>query len=120
MDVPHPDDTWMEIPMLPEAGKFGTKIDDTHPGYPWWFAFHPVKGLPERLLAGRSDIYLNFCLDHLTKDSGSIDAFDRKVYMTEYSVRAGDAWYQAFPQDGLDAKQYPKLQMAVLGLGDYL
>jgi len=38
--------------------------------------------------------------------------------MTEYSVRAGDAWYQAFPQDGLDAKQYPKLQMAVLGLGD--
>ena len=53
--------------MLPEAGKFGTKIDDTHPGYPWWFAFHPVKGPPERLLAGRSDIYLDFCLDHLLK-----------------------------------------------------
>ena len=36
--------------------------------------------------------------------------------MTEYSVRAGDAWYQAFPQDALDVKQYPKLLMPVLGL----
>jgi len=116
LDVPHPDDAWMKIPMLPEVGKFGTKIDDAHPGYPWFFAFHQVKGLPERLLAGRTDIYLNFCLDYLTKDSGSIDAFDRKVYATQYSVRAGDAWFQAFPQDVLDVKQYPKLEMPVLGL----
>src|SRR5271155_3857388 len=88
LDVPPPDDAWMKIPMLPEVGKFGTEIDDAHPGYPWFFAFHQVKGLPERLLAGRTDIYLNFCLDYLTKDSGSIDAFDRKVYATEYSVKA--------------------------------
>ncbi len=106
----------MKIPMLPEVGRFGTKIDDAHPGYPWFFAFHQVKGLPERLLAGRTDIYLNFCLDYLTKDSGSIDAFDRKLYVTEYSVRDGDAWFQAFPQDVLDAKQYQKLEMPVLGL----
>jgi len=116
MDVPHPDDTWMKIPLLPEVGKFGAKIDDTHPGYPWFFAFHQVKGLPERLLEGRTDLYLNFLLDYLTKDSASIDAFDRKVYATEYSVRSGDAWFQAFPQDVLDAKQYPKLEMPVLGL----
>jgi pimeloyl-ACP methyl ester carboxylesterase len=116
MDVPHPDDGWMKIPMLPQVGKFGTKIDDMHPAYPWFFAFQQVKGLPERLLEGRTDMYLNFCIDYLTKESASIDAFDRKVYVTEYSVRSGDAWFQAFPQDVLDAKQYPKLEMPVLGL----
>ena len=106
----------MKIPMLPRVGSFGTKIDDMHPAYPWFFAFQQVKGLPERLLEGRTDIYLNFCLDYLTKDSASIDAFDRKTYATEYSVRSGDAWFQAFPQDVLDARQYPKLEMPVLGL----
>ena len=117
MDVPHPDETWMQIPMLPAAGKFGAKIDDQHPGYVWWFAFQQVKGLPERLLDGRIDIYINFCLDYLTKDSSSIDEFDRKVYVSEYSVRANDAWFQAIPQDALDVKQFPKLEMPVLGLG---
>jgi hypothetical protein len=64
MDVPHPDDGWMKIPMLPQVGKFGAKIDDMHPAYPWFFAFQQVKGLPERLLEGRTDIYLNFCVDY--------------------------------------------------------
>ncbi len=117
MDVPHPDETWMQIPMLPAAGKFGTKIDDWRPGYVWWFAFQQVKGLPECLLEGRIDIYINFCLDYLTKDSSSIDELDRRVYVSEYSVRASDAWFQAVPQDALDVKQFPKLEMPVLGLG---
>jgi pimeloyl-ACP methyl ester carboxylesterase len=117
MDVPHPDETWMQMPLLPAVGKFGTKIDDQHPGYPWWFAFQQVKGLPERLLDGRIGLYINFCLDYLTKDSSSIDAFDRKVYVSEYSIRANDAWFQAIPQDALDVKQFPKLEMPVLGLG---
>lgn len=117
MDVPHPDETWMQMPLLPAVGQFGTKIDDQHPGYAWWFAFQQVKGLPERLLDGRIDTYLNFCLDYLTKDSSSIDEFDRKVYVSEYSVRANDAWFQAISQDALDVKQFPKLEMPVLGLG---
>ncbi len=107
----------MQIPLLPAAGKFGTKIDDRHPGYVWWFAFQQVKGLPERLLEGRVAIYINFCLDYLTKDSSSIDEFDRRVYVSEYSVRANDAWFQAIPQDALDVKQFPKIEMPVLGLG---
>jgi pimeloyl-ACP methyl ester carboxylesterase len=79
LDVPHPDDSWMKIPLLPGLGKFGAKIDDTHPPYPWFFAFQQLRGLPERLLDGRTAIYLNFCLDYLTKDSASIDAHDREV-----------------------------------------
>lgn len=117
LDVPHPDDSWMKIPMLPELGKFGARIDDDHPVYPWWFAFHQVKGLPEQLLEGRVDIYLNYCIDYLSRDPAAIDAFDRRVYVDHYSIHAGDAWYQAFPQDVIDAREYPTLDMPVLGLG---
>ena len=121
MDVPHPDDFFMALPLLPQVGKFGAKIDASHPGYPWWFAFHQVKGLPEKLLKGRMDIYQDFLLDYLAKDSRSIGSFDRSVYHAAYrspdAIRAGDAWYQAFSQDVLDARKYPKLTMPVLGLG---
>lgn len=117
LDVPHPDDGWMKIPMLPDVNKFGSKIDADHPVYPWWFAFHQVKGLPEQLLAGRVDLYLNYCIDYLSLDPALIDAFDREVYATHYSIHAGDAWYQAFSQDVIDARQYPALEMPVLGLG---
>ena len=121
LDVPHPDEFFSEIRMLPEVGKFGDKIDDEHPGYPWWFAFHQVKGLPEKILEGRFPIYQNFLLDYLSKDSNSIGPRDRAVYAAAYSspdaIRAGDAWYQAFMQDVIDSKTYKKLEMPVLGLG---
>lgn len=121
MDVPHPDDFFLQMKLLPELGKFGNKIDSEHPGYPWWFAFHQVKLLPEKLLAGRFDIYQDFLLDYLLRDPHSIDARDRSVYHAAYAspeaIRAGDAWYQTFMQDVVDLKSYPKLQMPVLGLG---
>jgi pimeloyl-ACP methyl ester carboxylesterase len=121
MDVPHPDEFFSEIRMLPEAGKFGDKIDDEHPGYPWWFAFHQVKGLPEQVLQGRFPIYQNFLIDYLIKDPKSISQRDRAIYAAAYStpdaIRCGDAWYQAFPQDIIDDKTYGKLEMPVLGLG---
>jgi pimeloyl-ACP methyl ester carboxylesterase len=107
--------------MLPEQGKFGAKIDDDHPGYPWWFAFHQVKGLPEKVLEGRFQIYQDFLIDYLLKDSKSIGPRDRAIYAAAYSsldaIRAGDAWYQTFPQDIIDSKTYKKLEMPVLGLG---
>ena len=121
LDVPHPDEFFSEIRMLPEPGKFGAKIDDEHPGYPWWFAFHQVKGLPERVLEGRFQIYQDFLIDYLLKDSKSIGPRDRAIYAAAYSspdaIRAGDAWYQTFPQDIVDSKTYKKLEMPVLGLG---
>jgi pimeloyl-ACP methyl ester carboxylesterase len=88
LDAPHPNENTMKRPGLPAVGTFGAKIDEDHPIYPWWFAFHQVKGLPEKLLAGRESIYINFLLDYLTKDSTSISEFDRKVYVANYLVRA--------------------------------
>jgi hypothetical protein len=64
LDVPHPDEFFSEIRMLPEPGKFGAKIDDEHPSYPRWSAFHQVKGLPERVLEGRFQIYPDFLIDY--------------------------------------------------------
>jgi pimeloyl-ACP methyl ester carboxylesterase len=57
----------------------------------------------------------------MLKDEGAIDARDRAVYAAAYSsrdaIRAGDAWYQAFPQDIVDGGRYAKLTMPVLGFG---
>ncbi len=121
LDIPHPDEVMSEFRILPEPGKFGAKIDDDHPGYPWWFAFHQVKGLPEQILDGRFPIYQGFLFDYLLKDSASIGPHDRAIYAAAYSskdaIRAGDAWYQSFPQDIVDSKAYKKLEMPVLGLG---
>ena len=121
LDVPHPDEFFTQMPLLPQLGTFGDKIDAEHPGYPWWFAFHQVKGLPEQLVAGRQKIYLDWMFDYLTLDSNSISAADRAIYQAAYAsrdaLRAGDAWYQAFTQDVLDMKSYARLSMPVLGLG---
>lgn len=120
LDVPHPDAELAKWPLLPTAGTFGDKIDENH-AYPWWFAFHQVKGLPEDILVGREAIEQKWFFRYLTKDESKIDARDRAVYATAYAsrdaIRAGNAWYQAFPQDIVDDGNYAKLEMPVLALG---
>jgi hypothetical protein len=111
------------LPKVPVSrkGKFGARIDDEHPGYLWWFAFHQVKGLPEKVLEGRFQIYQDFLLDYQLTDPKSIGSRDRAIYAAAYAspdaIRAGDAWYQAFPQHIIDSKTHKKLEMPVLGLG---
>jgi pimeloyl-ACP methyl ester carboxylesterase len=120
LDVPHPDVELAKWPLLPTAGTFGDKIDEDH-AYAWWFAFHQVKGLPEDLLAGRQDIEQRWFFRYLMKDESKIDARDRAVYAAAYAgrdaIRAGNAWYQAFPQDIIDDGTYSRLEMPVLALG---
>lgn len=119
-DVPHPDVSLYSWPLLPQAGTFGDKIDDAHP-FAWWFAFHQVKGLPEQILEGRQYLEQEWFFRYLLKDESAIDARDRAVYRKAYesraAIRAGNAWYQAFPQDILDDKGYGKLTMPVLAVG---
>ncbi len=119
LDVPHPDEALMSWPLLPAANTFGDKLDPANI-FPWWFAFYQVKGLPEDLLEGRVQILQAWFFRYLLKDESAIDARDRAVYAKAYesrdAIRAGNAWYQAFPQDILDDKTYSRLQMPVLGL----
>ena len=122
LDVPHPDESWYSFPMLPREGQFGDKIDSTHPPYPWWFAFHQVRGLDEKLLAGNGmREYIAWLFNYMLVDNAKIEPIDLAVYSDAYStpngIRAGHAWYQAWPTDIRDQKTYPKLAMPVLGLG---
>lgn len=122
LDVPHPDESWYEFPMLPKEGQFGDKIDADHPPYPWWFAFHQVRGLDERLLAGNGmREYIAWLFNYMLEDNSKLEPLDLAVYGDAYStpagIRAGHAWYQAWPRDIEDQKGYAKLTMPVLGLG---
>ena len=109
--------TW---PMLPTAGTFNDKLDENH-AYVWWFAFHQVKGLPEDLLEGRAYLQQAWMFRYLMQDESKLDSLDRAVYAAAYdsrdAIRAGDAWYQAFPQDILDNESYAPLAMPVLAIG---
>ena len=120
LDVTHPHAGFAAIPLLPGVGTFGDKVDDGQI-YLWWFAFHQVKGLPEQLLEGRAHLEQEWFFHYLLKDDAAIDARDRAVYAAAYAsrdaIRAGNAWYQAFPQDIVDDGTYAKLEMPVLGLG---
>jgi len=120
LDVPHPDADLAKWPLLPTVGTFGDKIDEDH-AYAWWFAFHQVKGLPEDILEGRQDVEQKWFFRYLMKDESKIDARDRAVYAAAYAsrdaIRAGNAWYQAFPQDIVDDGTYRKVAAPVLALG---
>jgi pimeloyl-ACP methyl ester carboxylesterase len=120
MDVPHPDESFAAVLMLPALGTPTDKLDPARP-YLWWFAFNQMKGMPEDLLTGRFALAQKYIFHYLLKDDRSINAFDRAVYAHAYNtregIRAGNGWYQAFAQDIQDYKGYQKLTMPVLGLG---
>lgn len=122
VDVAPPDKSLATWPMLPGLGTFGDKVGDGSHAYVWWFAFHQVKGLPELLMAdGRIRMEQDWFFHYLTRDEATIDALDRAIYQAAYTspeaIRAGDAWYQAFPQDIVDDEGFDKLTMPVLAVG---
>lgn len=120
IDVPHPDETFAAMPMLPALGTPTDKLDPARP-YVWWFAFNQLNGLPEDLLEGRAAIFQKAVFHYLLKDDSAMSKLDRAVYASAYNsreaIRAGNAWYQAFTQDIEDYKKYGPLKMPVLGLG---
>lgn len=122
LDVPYPDDSWLSFPILPAEGSFGTKVDASHPPYPWWFAFHNVGPLAERLLAGNGmRDYIAYLYSYLSYDNANIAPLDLAVFGDRYSsterIRAGHAWYRAWPQDIRERRAYAPVTMPVLGLG---
>ena len=121
MDVAPADKSLMTWPILPQVNTFGDRIDPAH-AFPWWFAFHQVKGLPEKMLeGGRISLEQDWIFHYLAINDASIPPEDRAVYATAYytadAIRAGDAWYQTFSQDAIDDDGYAKINMPVLALG---
>lgn len=111
LDTPPPDENMYKLPMMPVPGNL----------HPWWIAFNQVKELPEKLLAGRMHYLLDWIFDQLLVQKQNISEFDRavyaKTYETEEGISASNAWYQAFPNDIRDFKNYGKLEMPVLAIG---
>src|SRR5262249_40582462 len=114
MEFPHPDDSLLTFPLLPAQGTFGDKMGSSRP-YLWWFAFNQVKGLPEKMLAGRIRLEQDWIFKYFLVDERAIDARDRRVYERAYNsadaIRASNAWYQAFAQDVIDNRGYGKVEM---------
>ena len=123
LDGSHPSEGMMQMPLIPPAGTFEQKMD-AHMPYAWWMGFNQVKELPEKILAGRFQYLLDWLLQYAMIDDTRMSSFEREVYASAYneaeSIRASNAWYQAFSQDIEDAESYPQLTMPVLGIGSYV
>lgn len=122
LDVAPADAGLAKWPLLPGVGTFGEKVGDGSTAYPWWFAYHQVPELHVKMAAdGRIRLEQDWFFHYLTKDDAAIDARSRDVFAASYAspeaIRAGDAWYQAFPQDIRDTESYAPLAMPVLALG---
>lgn len=70
---------------------------------PWWFSFHAVPGLPETVLAGREDTYLDWFYQYGTYQQRGIAPDARAEYVAAYTgteaLRGGFEHYRAFPQN---------------------
>lgn len=110
MDVPHPDESLLHVPLLAPPGQV----------HPWWFAFNQVRGLPEQLLAGRSRYLIDHLCELLLVDQSAISPRDRAIYAAAYAtpaaIRAGNAWYQTLYQDIEDQKVYGTITVPMLGI----
>lgn len=122
LDVHHPDETMYGLTLLPQADQHvNGDFTAGNRTYLWWFALNQVRGLPEKLIAGRERMLIDQLFDYLLLDPASIDERDRAIYARAYAapgaIRAGNAWYQTFMQDIEDEKGYQPLDVPVLALG---
>lgn len=123
LDAVHPTEGMRYMPLLPAPGTFAGAMDGQQP-YIWWMAFNQVKELPEKLLAGRFHVLLDYLFAYVMQDESKMTAFDRQVYAAVYNqpenIRAANAWYQAFEQDMADHQAYSQLSVPVLGIASYV
>lgn len=70
---------------------------------PWWFSFHAVPDLPEQVVVGHEERYLNWFYQHSTYQQRGIAADARAEYVAAYTgteaLRGGFMHYRAFPQN---------------------
>ena len=89
----------------------------------WHPSFHAVRDLPEKLIDGQENIYLNWFYDHYSYNQSAITSEDREEYIEQYSkpgaLRAGFEYYRAVFEDAQQNKEYAKekLEMPILTIG---
>ena len=89
----------------------------------WHLSFHAARDLPEKLIEGKEDTYLNWFYDHTSYKQSAITSEDRQEYIKQYSkpgaLRAGFEYYRAVFEDAEQHKEYAKkkLDMPILTIG---
>jgi pimeloyl-ACP methyl ester carboxylesterase len=120
----HPEDVRKMImldTLLPgfgyeEAGNFS-------PNGLWHFSFHAVRDLPEKLIDGKEDVYLNWFYDYGSYNQSAITTDNRQEYIKQYSkpgaMRVGFEYYRSVFEDIKQNKEYgkEKLEIPILTIG---
>lgn len=90
-------------------------------GKRWHHGFHQTRDLPEALIAGREDVYLEWFFRNFGATQAAVSPDDIAEYLRTYrmpgALRAGFEYYRALDRDTLDNHENPKLDMPVLALG---
>lgn len=90
-------------------------------GKRWHHAFHQTPGLPEALVEGREELYLNWFYDNYGASPDAVGPGDRAEYIGWYSkpevLRAGFEYYRAIEIDRAECSAVPRLAMPVLAVG---
>ncbi|WP_280447499.1 alpha/beta fold hydrolase [Nocardia cyriacigeorgica] len=120
LDLGVPDESWLAIPMLPSSDEQVAALAEGRGGYPWWFGLNQLPDLPERLLAGRFRLLIDWLYGHMLVDQDSVDEDARRIYAAAYdspeAIRAGNRWYQTMRRDVADLAGYAPVTMPVLTL----
>ncbi|WP_254762943.1 alpha/beta fold hydrolase [Natrinema marinum] len=104
-----------------EAGLPGVNEDEKR--HLWHTRFHGVRDLPERLVAGRERLYLDWFYKEGAYDPAAIDDDARDEYVRCYSqaggLRGGFEYYRAYEADAENNREHAEdpLEIPVLALG---
>ncbi|MFC4808864.1 alpha/beta fold hydrolase [Paenibacillus sp. GCM10023250] len=120
MDASHPNENFLNIPILPPAGVYDESNPERAKFY-WWFAVNTIPGLSEQLLQGKQlDLVYNWIYDYMGYTKDALSKKEREVYLAAYSqpdaLRAGNEWYKTFREDIETFKTYPPLSVPALGI----
>lgn len=121
LDVPHPDESFYDLTLLPPKGQPAVGSGTAQfPVFLWWFALNQIPELPEALLTGRMRTLIDWLFDTQLRNRSAITEQDRAIYAAAYAtpdaIRAGNAWYQTFRQDIDDQKAYRPIAAPLLML----
>ncbi|GLX49675.1 hydrolase [Streptomyces hygroscopicus subsp. hygroscopicus] len=112
INTTHIDESYQEFRLMPKPEEPGP--------HRWWLAFNIVPGFPEKALAGRYRIMVDYMLGLSLVNPDAVLPEDREVYARAYdspeAIRSSQAWFQAYQQDIDDFRGYGKLSVPVLGL----
>ena len=95
-------------------------------GPPWWFGFHQVPGLAERVIEGHEGDYLDFFYRMGTWSGYGIDSDTRDAFVRSYSgtesLRCGFEYYRAMPETArqlADAVATRTLSVPTMAIGSH-